>query len=130
VQQIIARHPELELLTAVNGTLGIELARAHLPDVILMDINLPGIDGFEAMHILHGDPLTEHIPVIAISANAMPLDIESGIKAGFFRYITKPIKVTEFMDALRLALDAADAGQSVRETGAVGMAGEASARAA
>ena len=107
VEQIIARHPDLHLLTAVNGTLGIELARARQPDVILMDINLPGINGFEALSILRSEPATAHIPVIAISANAVPLDVERGLKAGFFRYITKPIKVNEFMDALNVALESA-----------------------
>ncbi len=94
VEQIIARHPDIHLLTAVNGNSGIEIARLSQPDVILMDINLPGINGFEALDILRADPATAHIPVIAISANAMPRDIERGLKAGFFRYIIKPIKVT------------------------------------
>jgi len=89
----------------VNGNSGIELARAKAPDVILMDINLPGIDGFEALRILRSDPTTAHIPVVAISANAMPLDIERGLKAGFFRYITKPIKVNEFVEAMDVALE-------------------------
>ena len=93
----------MHLLTAVNGTLGIEVARDKQPDVILMDINLPGINGFEALKILRADPLTAHTPVIALSANAMPLDIERGRKAGFFRYLTKPIKVDEFMEALDVA---------------------------
>ena len=70
-----------------------------------MDINLPGINGFEALKILRSDPATAHIPVIAISANAMPRDIEKGLEAGFFRYITKPIKVNEFMEALDVALE-------------------------
>ncbi len=105
VEQIIARHPNLRLLTAVNGNLGIEIARASQPDVILMDINLPGINGFEALKILRSEPSTAHIPVIAVSANAMSLDVERGLKAGFFRYITKPIKVNEFMDALNVALE-------------------------
>ena len=104
VEQIIARHPELSLLTAVNGNSGIEIARTSLPDVILMDINLPDINGFEALKILRAGPATALIPVIAISANAMPRDIENGLKAGFFRYITKPIKVNEFMEALDMAL--------------------------
>jgi signal transduction histidine kinase/CheY-like chemotaxis protein len=111
VEKIIARHPDMHLLTAVNGNSGIEIARASKPDVILMDINLPGINGFEALKILRSDPATAHIPVIAISANAMPLDIERGLKAGFFRYITKPIKVNEFMEALDVALEFA--GQKV-----------------
>jgi CheY-like chemotaxis protein len=107
VEQIIARHPEMRLLTAVSGNSGIKLARNNQPEVILMDINLPGISGIEVMKILRDDPLTAHIPVIAISANAMPLDIELGMKAGFFRYLTKPIKVNEFMVALRAALELA-----------------------
>lgn len=103
VEQIIARRPDIRLLTAVNGIAGIEIARLYQPDVILMDINLPGIDGFEALKILRSDSDMAHIPVIAISANAMSRDIERGLKAGFFRYITKPIKVNEFMEALNVA---------------------------
>ncbi len=105
VEQIIARHPDMRLLTAVNGVSGIDIARASRPDVILMDINLPDINGVEAMKILREDPLTTHIPVIAVSANAMPRDIERGLNAGFFRYITKPIKVNEFTEALGVALE-------------------------
>jgi CheY-like chemotaxis protein len=93
------------LLSAGDGTRGIALARMHRPEVILMDINLPGISGIEALKILREDPLTAHIPVLAISANAMPRDIKIGLDAGFFRYLTKPIKVNEFMDALDLALE-------------------------
>ncbi len=107
VEQVIARRPDISLLSAVNGESGIKIARASQPDVILMDINLPGINGYEALEILRSDPATAHIPVIAISANAMPLDIERGMKAGFFRYITKPIKVDEFMAVLDAALESA-----------------------
>ncbi|MDO8463877.1 MAG: response regulator, partial [Gallionella sp.] len=110
VEQIIVRHPDISLLTAVNGNSGIEIARNKQPDVILMDINLPGINGFEALEILRASPDTAHIPVIAISANAMPFDIERGVKAGFFRYITKPIKVNELMEALDVALVFAETG--------------------
>ncbi|MBK8595052.1 MAG: PAS domain S-box protein [Holophagales bacterium] len=105
VEQILARQPDIRLLTAVDGTSGIEVARAALPDVILMDINLPGINGFQALNILRSDPATAGIPVIAVSANAMPVAISRGETAGFFRYITKPIKVNEFMETLRLALE-------------------------
>ena len=105
VEQLIARFPNLRLLTAVNGTLGINLARSTQPKVILMDINLPGISGIEALKVLREDPATAHIPVIALSANAMPRDIKRGLELGFFRYITKPIKVKEFMDTLNLALE-------------------------
>jgi PAS domain S-box-containing protein len=111
VEQIIARHPDIRLMAAVNGNSGIRIAREHKPEVILLDINLPDIDGFEVLRILRSDPITAHIPVIAISANAMPLDIERGMKAGFFRYITKPIKVDEFMEAMDVALEFA--GQKV-----------------
>jgi CheY-like chemotaxis protein len=105
VEQIIARHTDISLLTAVNGKAGVEIAHTSQPDVILMDINLPGINGIEALKILRADPATSHIPVIAVSANAMPLDVERGLKAGFFRYITKPIKVNELMEALDVALE-------------------------
>jgi len=105
VEQLIARRPELKLLTAEDGTLGIELARACRPDVILMDINLPGINGTDALKVLLRNPMTAKIPVIALSANAMPRDIKTGIDAGFFKYLTKPIKVAEFMETLDLALE-------------------------
>ena len=104
LKQLIARRPELDLLTATNGIKGVELARTFRPDVILMDINMPGLNGFEALQILRSNPLTAHIPVIAISGNALPEDIKKGLKAGFLRYITKPIKVNEFMQALDKAL--------------------------
>ena len=70
-----------------------------------MDINLPGISGIKALRILREDPATAHIPVVALSANAMPRDIEKGLEAGFFRYLTKPIKVNEFMQTLDFALE-------------------------
>ena len=104
VEDLIARRPDLRLLSARDGQEGVEIARAHRPDVILMDINLPGITGIQALRILAHDPTTAHIPVVAISANAMPRDIENGLEAGFFRYLTKPIRVPEFMDTLDAAL--------------------------
>ena len=104
VEKLIARRNDLRLLTAVDGNRGLELARSCLPDVILMDINLPGISGTEALNILRLDPSTAHIPVVALSANAMAVDIENGLEAGFFRYLTKPIKVPAFMNTLDLAL--------------------------
>jgi PAS domain S-box-containing protein len=105
VEQLIARRPDMHLLSAGDGIHGIEIARNQQPQVILMDINLPGMSGIQALKILHEDPLTSHIPVLAISANAMPHDIRKGLEAGFFRYLTKPIKVDEFMDALDKALE-------------------------
>jgi CheY-like chemotaxis protein len=114
VEQLIDRRPDMRLLVAGDGDLGIQLAHANHPDVILMDINLPGISGIEALKILREDPATAHIPVVALSANAMPRDVEKGLQAGFFRYLTKPIKVNEFMDTLDVALQFAEqtAGQA------------------
>ena len=109
VEQIIEDHPHLCMLSACDGNLGIALARVQLPDVILMDITLPGISGTHAMKILRADPLTQHIPIIALSANAMLHDIEKGLEAGFFRYLTKPIKVTEFLEVLDAALQFSEA---------------------
>jgi PAS domain S-box-containing protein len=108
VEQLIARCPDIRMMTAATGTLGIEFARTARPTVILMDINLPGISGIKALKILSEDPLTAHIPVVALSANAMPRDIANGLEAGFFRYLTKPIKVKDFMDTLNVALEFAE----------------------
>lgn len=105
VEQLVARRPDLRLLSAADGSLGIEFARAYQPEVILMDINLPGISGIEAMKILRADPLTAHTPIIALSANAVPRDIAKALEAGFFNYLTKPIKVSQFMEALDAALE-------------------------
>ena len=116
VEEIVSRLPNLRLLTAVNGTLGISIAHDFRPDVILMDINLPGISGIDAMKMLLVDPKTAHIPVVALSANAMQRDIEKGLNAGFFRYITKPIRIKEFTDALDEALEFSGRGAN-RENG-------------
>jgi PAS domain S-box-containing protein len=113
VEDLIARRPDIRLLSARDGNRGVEIAQASRPDVILMDINLPGISGIQALRILAEDPATAHIPVIALSANVMPRDIEKSLEAGFFRYLTKPIKVNEFMDTLDVALKFAKA-QSAR----------------
>ncbi|KUE84760.1 histidine kinase [Cupriavidus necator] len=105
LEQLLARRADVQLLSAATGILGVELARTSLPDAIVMDIHLPDINGIEALGRLREDPMTMHIPVIALSANAMPRDIERGMKAGFFRYLTKPIRIHEFMDALNAALE-------------------------
>ncbi|HZR09211.1 MAG TPA: PAS domain S-box protein [Myxococcales bacterium] len=116
VEQLIARRPGMRLFSAVDGNRGIQLARAQQPEVILMDINLPGISGIEALKILRDDPATAHIPVVALSANAMPRDIERGLEAGFFSYLTKPIRVTEFMASLDTAFEFAQ-GRRGRQDG-------------
>ena len=104
VEQIISRRTDLRMLGATEGSIGIEFARAYQPDVILMDINLPGISGIDAMRVLRADPATAHIPIIALSANAVPRDIAKALDAGFFSYITKPIKVEHFMETLDVAM--------------------------
>ncbi|MEO8409058.1 MAG: ATP-binding protein [Propionivibrio sp.] len=104
VEEIIARRSDLRLLSAHDAKSGLELARNSQPDVILMDIKLPGISGLDALKILAGDPATAHIPVLALSANAVPKDIDRGLEAGFFGYLTKPIKVNEFLTTLDTAL--------------------------
>ncbi|MEN3365057.1 MAG: hypothetical protein V7606_2331 [Burkholderiales bacterium] len=117
VEQLIARRDDLKLITAIDGHLGVQLARTYQPDAILMDINLPGMSGFDALEILRRDPATAHIPVMALSANAVPRDIARGLEAGFFRYLTKPIKVREFMDALDVVLRyAAENGMANKQT--------------
>ncbi|MDP2786751.1 MAG: ATP-binding protein [Pseudomonadota bacterium] len=100
MQQIFAVRENLELRAAHTAELGIELARAEPPALILMDINLPGMDGFAALDVLKADPGTAHIPVIAISAHAMKGDAERGQAAGFVAYFTKPIDIPALIAAL------------------------------
>ncbi|HJV03303.1 MAG TPA: ATP-binding protein [Burkholderiaceae bacterium] len=104
VEEILRYRPDLRLLSAPDGHLGIELARAHRPDLILMDINLPCVSGFDALQLLRADPATAHIPVIALTANAMPRDVEKGLAMGFFRYLVKPINIDEFTEAINATL--------------------------
>jgi len=115
VEDLVARRPDMRLLSAADGNRGVEIARAARPDVILMDINLPGISGIQALKLLRADPATARIPVVALSANAIPRDIEKGLAAGFFRYLTKPIKVDEFMDTVDLALKFAETASACAE---------------
>ncbi len=105
VEMIISRYPQIQLLKALDGSSGIAMAQNNLPDVILMDINLPGMSGLEVLKTLKADPKTSYIPVVALSANAMSSDIKKGMLAGFFRYLTKPIVVIEFMDTLNTAFE-------------------------
>lgn len=100
VEAIIENMKGIRLLSAHTPMLGLELAQAHRPDLIMLDICLPGMDGFEVFEQLRANEVTREIPVIAVSANAMPLDIEKGLRAGFRRYLTKPINVTEFKKAV------------------------------
>jgi PAS domain S-box-containing protein len=112
MEQIIERQPNIRLLKASTGHAAIEMARSALPDVILLDINLPGISGFEILKLLREDALTAHIPALAISANAMESDIRRGQEAGFLQYLTKPIKVDELLHAVNAALEISEIGRA------------------
>ena len=104
VEELLAARGGIRLLSANNGQTGVEMAREHQPDVILMDNNMPQMTGREAQAILHKDPRTAHIPIIALTANAMPEAQAAGLAAGFFRYLTKPLEPRRLLDALDSAL--------------------------
>ncbi len=101
VQKLISHKSNIDFMSAMNGEIGLELAQAHRPDLILVDLNLPGLDGYDVLSKIKDHPSTKEIPVIAISANAMPRDIEKGIAAGFQDYLTKPLEVTTFLEVLQ-----------------------------
>jgi signal transduction histidine kinase/ActR/RegA family two-component response regulator len=105
VEDLIGRRQDIRLISATDGIKGLDMALQFRPDLILLDINLPGINGIRVLEILRADARTANIPVVALSANAMPRDIERGMAAGFFRYLTKPIVITEFMATLDQALE-------------------------
>lgn len=105
VEAILDQFDNIELLTAENATVGYDLSTSKRPDLILMDINLPGMNGFQALKRLQNTKETRNIPVIAVTSNSLPKDIEAGLKAGFEAYITKPIKVTEFIDTISQTLN-------------------------
>lgn len=105
VELLIAEQSNYKLLMAINGYQGIQIACSHQPDLILLDINLPDINGLEVMNILHKNPETAHIPIIALSSNAFTKQIEKSLQAGCFRYLTKPFKINELMNAIALGLN-------------------------
>ena len=100
VSQILSRVSHLRLLTAHTGGLGLELAQTRHPDLILLDINLPGMDGYQVLEALRADDNLRTTPVVAITANAMPRDIRRGQAAGFSDYLTKPLNIKEFLDTI------------------------------
>ena len=103
--EIIGRVPNLTMVSAGSAETGLELARERKPDVIVMDISLPGANGFEALKRLREMEQTRHVPVIALTANAMPGDLERGAQAGFHRYLTKPVDIDEVLAAIEDALE-------------------------
>jgi len=100
VQQLVARRDDVKLLSATSGLRGVEMAQDEHPDVIMMDINLPGLSGLEALRLLRADPSTARTPISAVSSNAYPKQIEECLREGFFRYLTKPFKLDEFNKAI------------------------------
>ncbi len=108
MRELLSELTQLELLTAPNAELGVELIRAHRPSAVILDINLPGMGGFEALRLLRSWPDTRDIPVIALSAAAMERDIKRGQEAGFYRYLTKPVQVDELIGALEVLLAGAE----------------------
>lgn len=104
VEAMFRHQPNMTLLSATNGEYGLQLAHRYQPDVIMLDIHLPGMDGYAVLQALLADPATRHIPIIALSADAMPLDIERGLQAGFQAYLTKPVKLNELLNLLNKAL--------------------------
>jgi signal transduction histidine kinase/CheY-like chemotaxis protein len=105
VEAIISQYSNLLLLSAPNATIGYDISTSKRPDLILMDINLPGMNGLQALKRLRVTRETRNIPVIAVTSNSTPQDIEAGLKAGFDTYLTKPIKVSELMGAIEKILE-------------------------
>lgn len=104
VKAMLSRYPAFALLPARTAEIGLELAKLHKPDVVLMDINLPGMDGYQGLAWLSANAETHNTPVIALTADAMPHDVERGMNAGFFAYLTKPIDANELLATISLAL--------------------------
>jgi CheY-like chemotaxis protein len=104
LQQIFARYPQLELEIAEEAFLGIYKARSMHPDLVILDINLPGMDGYEVLSVLKNDPTTRLIPVIGLSANAMPYDVERGRNADFYDYLTKPVDIQRLIEVFNKLL--------------------------
>ena len=102
------------VLTASDGQAGVDMARTHSPDVILMDNNMPVMSGREAMRVLREDPATAGIPIIAVSAAAMPGSVSSGLEQGYFRYLVKPYDLVDLTDAIDAAIDLSRSGNTVR----------------
>lgn len=100
MEQLLQRFPQIQLDTANEAFRGLYKARTENPDLIILDINLPGMDGFEALKVLKQDPVSSSLPVIALSANAMSHDIERGLAAGFDAYLTKPVIFAELISTL------------------------------
>jgi PAS domain S-box-containing protein len=105
MRELVADLPSVELLTAPTAEIGLELIRGRLPKAVILDINLPGMSGFEALRRLREWPETRDIPVIGLSAAALARDTARAKDAGFYRYLTKPVKVDELTETLERLLE-------------------------
>jgi PAS domain S-box-containing protein len=105
VEQLVACRADVLLLRAADVDLGIDLARTAQPEVILLNIDLPGINALQFMKLLRADPVTQYMPLLALGADAAPDAITKALEAGFFHYLTKPLKAEPFMQALDDALE-------------------------
>ena len=94
-----------QLLSAADANLGIKLARARLPDVVLINVDLAGMSAVEFMKILRADPAMEATPVLALGADTAPEAVVKALQAGFFQYLAKPLQPAPFMEALAFALE-------------------------
>jgi PAS domain S-box-containing protein len=116
VAQVLKVRPDIALMSAHTGEMGLELARRHHPDVILLDINLPGMDGFEVLEHLREDEDSCDIPVLALTANDTLQNLERGREAGFLNYIVKPLDIKQFLESIDEALDSSQDGESSNST--------------
>ena len=107
MQRIIARESGLRLLHAADAASGIEIARQRRPKAIIMDLNLPGMDCFEALRVLKSMPETAAIPVMALTASAQPNEVEKCLKSGFVAYLTKPVDIDFLLAKLKDILGSA-----------------------
>ena len=103
-EENFVQFPEVELIGVDSAERGLDAAVENRPELILMDIHLPGMDGYQALSELKSKQETRHIPVVAISANAMDTDVQRGLSAGFDGYLTKPLILQEFMSMIRAQL--------------------------
>jgi len=99
------RRPHLRLISAHTGELGISLAESQRPDLVILDISLPGMDGFQVLEVLRDTAATRDTPIFALSANAMQRDVEQGLAAGFDDYLTKPIDVARLLSTIDALLE-------------------------
>ncbi len=99
MKQILAKYPKLDLTVVSLAVQGLFVARSNKPDLIILDVNLPGVSGNEMVAVLKKDPATKDIPVLALSANVLAHDIQKGLEAGFDRYLTKPLNLGQLISA-------------------------------